>query len=309
MMTTSSAMRESFSGGSRLQRWVIMGAACLLAAALAACSAVRLVYNQGAQWAYWWLDGYADFTDDQEPRVREALDRWFAWHRRTQLADYAALLDQARAQVQQDITPAQVCGWWDPLLQRRDEALNAALPAITAIATTLRPEQLTHIERQMEKTQRELRDDYLQDDAGDRHRAAVKRTLDRVEMLYGRLDRPQREAVGRLVAQSPWKPEHWVAQREHRAADMLATLRALARPGIDAVQAQALVRAWATRVSQRAEADEASQRYQQEVDAYNCRVGAEIHNLTTTAQRRTAVEKLLGWRQDLMNLAGSGNSR
>lgn len=286
-----------------------MGAACTLAAGLAACSAMRLVYNQGAQWAYWWLDGYADFTDDQEPRVRDALDRWFAWHRRTQLADYAVLLDQARAQVQQDITPAQVCDWWEPLLRRRDEALEAALPAVTAIAVTLRPEQLAHVERQMGRVQRELRDDYLQDDPGERHRAAVKRTLDRIEMLYGRLDRVQRESVSRLVAQSPWKAERWVAQREQRSADTLATLRQLARPAMDPAQAQTLVRAWVARVNQRAEPDDASQRYQQEVDAYNCRFGAEVHNMTTPAQRRNAVEKLLGWRQDLMTLAGNGNGR
>ena len=39
---------------------------------------------------YWWLDRYIDFNDTQTPRVHEAIKQWFAWHRRSQLPDYAA---------------------------------------------------------------------------------------------------------------------------------------------------------------------------------------------------------------------------
>jgi hypothetical protein len=309
MMTTSSAMRESLSGGSRLRRFLIIGAALGLAAGLAACSALRLVYNQGAQWAYWWLDGYAEFTDDQEPQVRQALDQWFSWHRRTQLADYAALLDQARAEVLQDTTAERVCSWVEPLLKRRDSALEAALPAIAAIAPTLRPEQLVHIERRLDKVRRELRDDYLQDDPGDRHKAAVKRTLERIETLYGRLERPQREAVARLVAQSPWKPERWLAQRERRSAETLTLLRTLARPDVGPGQAPALLRDWMARALDPVATDDESRRYHEAVDAFNCRFGAEVQNMTSASQRKAAAERIQGWRQDLIALVGNGNGR
>ena len=33
-----------------------------------------------------------DFDAEQAPRVKAALEQWFAWQRRTQLADYAELL-------------------------------------------------------------------------------------------------------------------------------------------------------------------------------------------------------------------------
>ncbi len=48
---------------------------CLLglAAALAACSAIKLGYNNIDDVAYWWLDSYVDFSDEQTPRVREDL--------------------------------------------------------------------------------------------------------------------------------------------------------------------------------------------------------------------------------------------
>jgi len=292
-----------------VRRFLIIGVASVLSLGLHACSALRFVYNQGPQWAYWWLDSYADFNDEQEPRVAEALQQWFAWHRRTQLADYAGLLDRARAEVQQSTTPAQVCAWWEVALKRRDEAVEAALPAVATLAPMLKPTQLTHIAKQMAKSNTELHEEYLQDDPEDRQTAAVKRTVERIETLYGRLDKPQREYVARKVEKSPWKPERWIAEREQSSRDALATLRALTRPDLPADQALVLVRAWTTRTLKTAPRDEATQRYEDEVRDYNCKFIAEMHNLTNSAQRQHALEKIQGWRQDLMSLAAASDSR
>lgn len=287
-----------------MRRFLIIGVACLLSLGLAACSALRFVYNQGPQWAYWWLDNYADFHDDQQPRVEEALQQWFSWHRRTQLADYAGLLERARAEVQQTATPAQVCAWWEVALKRRDDAVEAAVPAISALAPMLKPDQLVNIEKQLAKTNQELREEYLQDDLQDRQEAAVKRTIERIETLYGRLDKPQREYVARMVEKSPWKPERWIAEREQSSRDTLATLRALTRADLPADQVPALVRAWTARTLKTTPRDDATQRYEDEVKDYNCRFIAEMHNLTVAKQRKYAAEKIHGWRQDLMSLAG-----
>ncbi len=292
-----------------MRRFLIIGVACVLSLGLAACSALRFVYNQGPQWAYWWLDNYADFHDDQEPRVEEALQQWFTWHRRTQLADYAGLLDRARTEVNQPATPAQVCSWWDVALKRRDEAVEAAIPAITALAPMLKPEQLANIDKQLVKANNELREEYLQDDLQDRQKAAVKRTVERIETLYGRLDKAQREYVARMVEKSPWKPERWIAEREQSSRETLVTLRALTRPDLAADQVPTLVRSWAARALKTAPLDEATQRYEDEVKDYNCKFIAEMHNLTNATQRKHAVEKIQGWRQDLMSLAGLGFSQ
>ena len=59
-----------------------------------------------------------DFDAEQSPRVKEALNQWFAWHRATQLPDYANLLAAAQVQVLQPATPQQVCRWADDLRAR-----------------------------------------------------------------------------------------------------------------------------------------------------------------------------------------------
>ena len=68
-----------------------------------------------------------------------------------------------------------------------------------------------------------------------------------------------------------------------------------------------LVRAWTMRTLKAVPRDEATQRYEDEVRDYNCKFVAEMHNLTTATQRKHAVEKIQGWRQDLMSLAGVSN--
>ena len=209
--------------------------------------------------------------------------------------------------MQQPATPAQVCAWWDVALKRRDEAVEAALPAIATLVPMLKPAQLAHIDKQMAKSNTELREEYLQDDPEDRRKAAVKRTVERIETLYGRLDKPQREYVARMVEKSPWKPERWIAEREQSSRDTLATLRTLTRPDLPADQVPTLVRAWTMRTLKAVPRDEATQRYEDEVRDYNCKFVAEMHNLTTATQRKHAVEKIQGWRQDLMSLAGVSN--
>ena len=71
-------------------------ALCVAMAVSAGCSALRFGYNQASDLAYWWLDGYVDFNDAQSVLARNAIASWFAWHRGTQLPDYAVLLARAR---------------------------------------------------------------------------------------------------------------------------------------------------------------------------------------------------------------------
>jgi dihydrodipicolinate synthase/N-acetylneuraminate lyase len=44
-----------------------------VAAALGACSAVKLAYNNLPELSYWWLDAYLDFDGTQTPKVRDEL--------------------------------------------------------------------------------------------------------------------------------------------------------------------------------------------------------------------------------------------
>ena len=274
----------------------------LLMALVAGCSAVRLSYQQGPLLAYWWLDGYADFNAEQSPKVKAALADWFAWHRATQLPDYAQALAALQALAAEKLTGAQVCGQMAAWQQRAEQAYAQAVPAIAEQVRSLTPEQIKRIERQQNKKLAEAEADYLQDDPADRHKALLKRNIDRAETLYGKLSPAQLQLLTtQALANSPFKPELWLAERRQRQQDILRQLSQWQSAHSDAAAVQAGLRQLGTAalVSPRP----AYQAHADAVTQANCALSAAVHNAAGAPQRQHAVDKLKGWEDDLRALA------
>ncbi|HET9977465.1 MAG TPA: DUF6279 family lipoprotein [Burkholderiaceae bacterium] len=268
-------------------------------------SLLRVTYGQGPTLAYWWIDGYVDLNGEQTPRVRDALDRWFDWHRRVELPQYAALLARAQREVMEPITAQGMCAWRAEAERRLDAAVGEALPAAAALIVSLAPEQLRHMQAKLAKDGAELRREFAQADPVERQQRSFKRALDRFENLYGRLDDAQRARLAKELAASPFDADRWLVERERRAADMVRTLTA-ASAGGDLGQAQAAVRVLVERSLRSPRSDYRA--YQERLMQDNCALAATMHNLTTPAQRRFARDKLKGWEDDLRALMGpNGN--
>ena len=295
---------ERGSGPSFLVKCRIIGIALLGAAVLCGCSAVRVGYNQAPTLAWWWLDGWVDFDAAQSPKVKDAVAQWFAWHRRTQLPDYAQLLAAAAAQVQQPATAAQACRWQDELRARAETALLQGAALAADAAPLLGQAQLPRLERRYRKSNQDFRDDFLQPDPDARLQAAVQRTADRAEMLYGRLDEAQLQLIAAGVEASPFDPAAWLAERERVQAQALQTLAALGAGGAaraDRDTARAALQALALRWLHPPPGP--YRNYQQQLAAYNCEFVARLHNTTTPAQRRHARDRLRTWEEDVRALA------
>lgn len=277
-----------------LAKTAIIGVLVLV---LSGCSALRLVYGNGQQLAWWWLDGYIDFASDQAPRAKGAIDRLFEWHRATQLADTAATLAAAQAMVVEPTTPALACQWQRRLRDLVEPTLERSLALGAELVPGLGEDQLKHLEQRFAKNLQEMKRDFLQATPEDRRKAALKRTVDRMEQLYGNLGEPQRQVIQAGLASSPFDPEAWVAERERRQKDTVQTLRRLVAEKPPREQTAAVLRALVER-SERSP-DPAYRAYQQKLAEYNCAFAARIHNATTAEQRSAARERLKGWEDDL----------
>jgi hypothetical protein len=303
MITMLSAMRLSLTS---LTRKLIIG---LCLCGLSACSALRIGYNQGETLIWWWIDGYADFSAEQAPRVRDAIHQWFVWHRATQLPGYAELLVSAQAQVLQPLTPAQACRWADALRERIGPVITQALPLAAPIVPTLTPEQLAHIERQYRKANEEFREEYLQAKPEERLKASTQRTIDRGEMLYGKLDDAQRRMLAAGLSASPFDANVWFAERQAMQRETLLALRKVAAQGEASPGRDATALAELQALAQRAQRPPAAHRaYQQRLTDYNCALAAQLHNSTTPAQRQTARAKLKSWEDDVRALIAQGSN-
>ena len=281
----------------------IIGGCLLALLLLGGCSAVRVGYNQAPTLAWWWLDGYMDFDATQAPKVKDTLAQWFAWHRSTQLPDYADLLAAAQQQVMQPATPAQVCRWNDDLRVRLNAAFAQGVPLAADLLPLLKPAQLAQLERRYRKSNLEFEGDFLQQ-PDERQKAAIKRTVDRAEMLYGRLDDNQRRLIAAGVAASPFDPAAWYAERQALQSQTLQTLARLTAGGparADRESNLAGLKALADRVLRAPPGPYRD--YQQRLTDYNCEFIARLHNSTTPKQRLAARDRLHGWEEDLRVLA------
>lgn len=265
---------------------------------------LRLGYGQADVFAFRWLDSYADFDDVQALRVREALARWFGWHRRTQLPDYADLLLRIEAEVRQDTSADRVCSWWSQVRERIDTALDAAVPSFAELGASLKPEQLAHVERRYAKANTEYREEYLQPEERRRVIETAKRVAGRAERLYGELDDAQRARLVDWVRESPFDPVDAYAERLERQREGLALLGRLSSEQLRPEAAEQAIRHWLETFerSPRASYRARSQRLVRQ----NCSLAAALHNTTSPAQRETASRRLRNWAGDLRVLAAEG---
>ncbi|WOB07826.1 DUF6279 family lipoprotein [Piscinibacter gummiphilus] len=287
-----------------LKSWII-GVCFAVGTLLSGCTAVRFAYSQGPELSYWWLDGYADFSEAQIPKVRDTLEAWFRWHRQTQLDDYAQFLVRLQGHAAGPVTPELVCRSYQEALSRVDPMLDKALPMAVDLVRSLTPAQVQHIERKYAKVNREFRNDFLQPDPTERFEASVKRALDRAEMFYGSLDEAQLEALRRGIAASPFNPELWLEERMLRQQEALAMLRRIANDkAISPDQTLASLRVVVAHV-QRSPRPHYLE-YQQKLLAYNCKLAAQLHNSASREQRASAVKRFKGWEEDARSLAADG---
>jgi Family of unknown function (DUF6279) len=288
----------------------IIGLATLLLAVtvFTACSLVRLAYDQAPNLLFWRLDSYVDVNGEQGPRLRDAIDRWFDWNRRSQLPVYAAMLARAQREVVLPTTAAAMCAWFGEVEQRLNIALEEAVPPAAELMLSLTPEQLQHIERRLAKAHEESRKNFLQPDPAERRSASLKRAADRFEMVYGSLDVAQRERLAVLLARSAFDPERWLAERRLRQREMLQILATVSSAGrtdraAALPQAQAAARVLVERATRSPRADYRA--YQERLVQDNCALAAAMHNAMSPAQREAARAKLKSWEDDLHQLAAA----
>lgn len=274
----------------------------LLLAGLAACSAVKLAYGSLDDVAYWWLDSYIDFTDEQKPRVRDDLRRLHAWHRAEELPKIAELLRRIEVAAPASIGAEQACSFV-PLFRDRLGAVaaRAELEGST-LARNLLPRQIAHLERKYASNDAPFRREWLEPATWQLQDKRLKQFVDRAETVYGTLTEAQRTLVEDHLSRSSFDAKRTLAERHRRQQDALATLRRVGGQRLSAGDTQRLLRGYFERAL--VSPDPSYRAYQDALIRENCTLVAALHESTTPAQRESAVRRLRGWQRDLAELAG-----
>lgn len=269
------------------------------------CSMVRVGYDQGPRLAWWWLDGYVDFSREQKPHAKQAIRQWFGWHRSSQLSEYADWLSVMRIKINDPLTPEQVCRWSEELQDIIAPAFDRAVQLGTPVVLSLGEAQWHFLEQRYVKSNDKLRRDYLQPNPNDRLKASIKRSVKRIENLYGDIDERQRNLIYASIETSPFNPKAWLLERQRRQQVALSTLQQLATESTPTEQAAATLR---TLIEHTYRSDNPDYRaYQVSLAEYTCGFIARMHNSTTPSQRQHAHDKLKSWETDLRALTADNH--
>jgi hypothetical protein len=277
--------------------------ALLVTAALGACSAIQLAYNNLPTVSYWWLDGYLDFDGAQTPKVRDELAQLLAWHRQNELPRLASLLKEAQAMAPGEITPEQVCTMADRIRERLLAVTERAEPAGTELALSLSEAQLQQLERKYAKNNAEYRKDWLDRTPAQVQEKRYDQFLDRTEDFYGRLTGEQRDLLKQQVAQSVFDPKLADSERRKRQQEALKLLRGFIASKTPPAEARTALHDYIQRI---AEPPPGPWRdHQQALLQEGCRNTAAMHNGTSASQRTQAVRRLQAYQDDLRELVAA----
>jgi hypothetical protein len=245
----------------------------------------------------------------QKPALKTALEHVHVWHRQTQLPAYIESLQKMQRQITEPLTPARACDFYEEIQEhvlntlqgmvRLDQSATGAND-LQKLAN-LDASQLAHMERKFSKSNLKYREDYLSGTPQQLREKRFEKSLERTEMLYGKLDERQQTMLQTRLGQSGFDPQRAYAERLRRQQDMLQTLRSLASPvGPGAAQASAALEGVFNRAV--LSPDLSYRNDARQIKLHNCQTFAELHNSTTPAQRQKAQARLQGYEQDFRAL-------
>ena len=277
----------------------------VLSCLLQACSAVKLAYNQAPELAYWYLDGYVDFSTEQSVQVKDELNKLQIWHRQTQLPIYIDTVQKLQLKIPLDVNAQDVCSILSDVRRKFVVLSDQTQLTVVRMMDTLTASQLDVMARKFEKGNADFRKDYLQTAKPANQSKRYKQAVSRAEKLYGRLDDKQLAMVALQVEKSRFDANMAYAERQRRQQDTLQTFRAMLKNPTTTEQKKLVVRNLFERsfISP-------NPNYAEYIDALTnegCKNFADLHNTTTLNQRRKAVENLMGYEQDMKTLSAQGN--
>ena len=269
---------------------------------VAGCSGLRLAYNNGDTVLYWWLNAYVDLDRDQKGWVRDDIGKLFDWHRNTQLKDYVEILRTGQKQLQGNITQADLMADYSEIKQRTQALLLKATPELADLARSLKPEQITQMEKKFKSNNEDYRKKYLSGDQEKRQKLRYKKAMEQFELWFGSFSSEQEAIIRKASDARPLNNEIWLDERMRRQQNVLTLVKKVHQEKLGKEAAAALITTLIKDSFERLEHSERKAFF----DAYESSTAQMILTvikIATPAQKAHAVKRMQGWIDDFNSLA------
>lgn len=283
--------------------FVLVGAAI----AVAACSSLKLGYNNADTLILYSLDSYFDLDQRQEELARTQVRELLAWHRATQLDAYASLLDDAQRAIASDVGTGAISALNERINEKLAILGEQSAPALASLALSLTAAQLDRCEQKLAQDSSKARRELLRfAGAADSGEQRVKRYVERVENWFGSINPEQSQTIRTAIAARPAAETWWIDERERRQREFIAVLRRIHTEKPSAATATTWIRGY---VAQLAAPDDAQRRAAlTAMRLSNAELIARLVNTASPAQRAALSRKLRGYAEDFAALAAAAAS-
>jgi hypothetical protein len=264
------------------------------------CSMIRAGYGHFDSVAAWMVHDYFDLNADQRDLFAQRFQGLHAWHRRTQLAEYAQFLGDMQSRARRGLREGDLLWLVDGLKQRYARIAAQGAADAADLLATLTPEQIEHFRQQLDKDNRKFVNEHrINDNEAERRKAAQQRTLSQLRSWLGPLNEAQQAKVGAMLQTLPLvdKLRHEDRLRRQREFFVLLELR----NGERKLFAQRL-REWLEHWE--AGRPAAQTKLFEESWKKRAALYAEVDRMMTPAQRNHLLGKLQDYIDDFRELAG-----
>jgi hypothetical protein len=309
----SKQYKSSFFGWQELViKPAIRTRTCLLLACitlLAACSAIKLGYNNSASFAHTYLTNKVDFDSEQSSFLKISLNEIVEWHRNAELPVLAGELQTARQAlvarngVVRPVSAEQVQALNLAIRASLRRTANEAAPVIAKNMLGLWPNQIPDIQKALDKSNTEYREERLMQSADQRVRESAERMTERFERWLGTLNPVQMRQIEAWAKAETHRAESRYEKRLERQEKFMTLVNKAANRQIDQAtlsqEIASLLNAWQS-PSSAAEKLESEQRQKATIALI-----VNVLNAATAEQRNNAADRADGWAKDFQILASN----
>lgn len=271
---------------------------------LGGCSTVKIAYNQADRVAAWAADDYFDLSSEQRQLFKTHFDRFHAWHRTTQLPDYATLLESAQQRVRAGVTPTDIDWLAQAVRAHFHTMVGHAYQDMAHLLSQLRDEQLLAARKEFDERNRKYAKDIgVGASPDEQRRLRARRHVERIEQWTGPLDSAQAAKLRELSRALPLLTEQRYQERLRRQNEFLALLQQRKNTEVFAPRLRDWLLAWERTRSAAYQAEHA------QFMAANTRMYVTMLNVLTPEQRQHVGTALQRYQDNFRELAAQAPAR
>jgi len=214
-------VRPGWRGAARLA-----GLAMLLAL-LTACTALQVGYNNADTAIHWRAWRYFGFEGEQKAEFERRVQRFLAWHRKSELPKYVVFANAVADRLARGVTQPDLVWGYDSFQALLRPVLSMGAAESAELLDGLSPAQIERFQERLDKESRNhAKEIGLAEPPGERRTRRTKRNIERLEDWFGTLTDAQVERVRLYSARAPLDDDLRDRNRKQMQREMVAMVKA-----------------------------------------------------------------------------------